>query len=54
MELNRVNDSFLKLKTKQANLNNQMKNKDKFIDELLKSTYVMSKAMGMGGIGSLK
>ena len=54
MDLNRVNDENTKLKTKHAILKDQIKNKDKFIDELLKSTYVMSQAMGMGGFGSLK
>lgn len=54
MDLNRVTDDNTKLTTKQAILKDQIKSKDKFIDELLKSTYVMSQAMGMGGFGSLK
>lgn len=41
-ELNRVNDLNTKLKTKGSAKDCQLKNKDKFIDELLKSTYVMS------------
>jgi chromosome condensin MukBEF ATPase and DNA-binding subunit MukB len=41
-ELNRVTAENTKVKTKLAIQQDHLKNKDKFIDELLKSTYVMS------------
>lgn len=44
----------MKLKTKNTIQKDHLKTKDKFIDELLKSTYVMSQAMGMGGFNQLK
>ena len=53
-ELNRVTAENTKVKTKLAIQQDHLKNKDKFIDELLKSTYVMSQAIGMGGLGNLK
>lgn len=53
-ELNRVTAENTKAKTKLAIQQDHLKNKDKFIDELLKSTYVMSQAIGMGGLGNLK
>ena len=54
MDLNRVQDENTKLRTKNMIQKENLKSKDKFIDELLKSTYVMSQAMGMGGFSSLK
>ena len=41
-ELNRVSAENTKVKTKLAIQQDHLKNKDTFIDELLKSTYVMS------------
>ena len=41
-DLNRVYDENTKYRTKNAIQLDHLKNKDKFIDELLKSTYVMS------------
>lgn len=41
-ELNALNEENTKLKTKNAIQSDHLKQRDKFIDELLKSTYVMS------------
>ena len=43
-----MKDEVTKTKTRNAILNEQLKAKDKFIDELLKSTYMMNQAMNTG------
>jgi len=44
LEVNQLNDENLKQKTKIATLMDQIKYKDKFIGDLLKSTYQLSLA----------
>ena len=44
-QLNNANDELTKTKTRNAILQQQLKEKDKFIDELLKSTYLMNQAL---------
>ena len=39
MEINQLRDENLKIKTRNSIQQDQLKQKDKFIDELLKSTY---------------
>lgn len=53
-ELNALNEENTKLKTKNAIQSDHLKQRDKFIDELLKSTYVMSQAMNAGGFGEFR
>ena len=44
-QLNNANDELTKTKTRNAILQQQLKEKGKFIDELLKSIYLMNQAL---------
>jgi len=43
--MNQMQDDVTRTKTRNAILQEQLKAKDRFIDELLKSTYMMNQAM---------
>lgn len=46
-EFNGLTEENTKLKTKHATQNAQLKSRDKFIDELLKFTLILSEKMGL-------
>ena len=52
-KMNQMDEEVTQIKTRNAVLQEQLRAKDKFIDELLKSTYMMNQAMMSSGIPEL-